>query len=430
MVDVTLKKKPIYLNISNVGSFADYRKYVVAIMIFLALILIIDGIIYYALIQTKKSREEYFISAYQESIISFLKPDLILIFDSSKEISHKNLLSNFAANPKPIGNKFVLSGTLLQVPKGHKTLVVDILPFTNVIQHVLNKDFYYQISLNKNIMATNAIEIEFASIKSFKVYKNIILTLKLLPKVDSPLFKESYKRFIHHVKILFISSLGILVFFLPLIFYLIRKQGRNRQLISQLHSLNEALEFNLRFIRKCYSEDKGAQFPIPLSPTDKIENLDINQFIRSLNTYALGYTALYQYKFELIIESSIDTILIKGGVPVMEQILISLFHNMLYFMRGGSHIKKIKIIFTKEDISFTYDSFLANETHMANWSCDIFEHTGNLYILDTQKTFELIKNCNLSYEILPKQGANKVIINLQKTQEENNIVQFTKNNKN
>ena len=426
---MVLPKALINLKINNVTRPGYYRKYVITILAFIGFLMLLGSLVYLFLVKARNDRESYFVSACQENIFNYLLRDFELIFNPSSEITSKNLAKNFVINKKKIGNNFILTGTLLQVAKGDTTLTVDIMPFTSLINNVLEKDFYYQINLNDNILATNSQDIEFNSVKNFKIYQNILLTIKLLTKEDSKTFIKSYEYFSDQIKYLLLALVGCFIFFAPIIIYIIKKQDEKSKLINQLHSLNEALEFNLNYIKNCYSEDNHSTFPISLSPVDKNESFDINEFIKNINTCTLGYIALYQYKFELIIESSVDSLPIQCGKHTIEQILISLLHNMLYFMRGGTHVKKLKIFFSNERIIFTYDSFLANESHMANWSKDIFSHTGNLYILDTTKIFELIKHCNFSYEILPKQGENQVIINLKSFKEEGTIVQFTKNKK-
>lgn len=411
--------------LSNVSKHEKVVNYAVAVIILVILITVLGSTICYVLHRTKTSKEEYLFKSYQQTIFDTLRRDLELIFVQPNGVNNQKLLNTYEANSTNIADGFVLRGTLLHVTKVNKTLVIDLLPLINTIHDILDRNFYYQISLNNNILATNSLDAKFIEQK-YIIGRNITLSTKLLAKTSSKLFKELDNIYLRQIKIMFIGSVICLVIFLPFALFIVKKKRQYSRLIKQLYALNEALELNLQYIRSCYFEDENSSFPISLCPKDKVEDFDVNKFIVTLNKYAAGYTVLYQYNFQLTTESSIGLIHVKCGAMVMEQILISLFHNMLYFMRGGTHTKKIIVSFTNDHIEFTYDSFLANESHMENWSKDIFRQTGNLYILETAQIFELIKKCNLSYEVQPKQGENRVIVRLNQMNQEDNIVRFSK----
>ena len=96
-------------------------------------------------------------------------------------------------------------------------------------------------------------------------------------------------------------------------------------------------------------------------------------------------------------------------------------------MRGGTHIKNFSINFNKGKIFIVYDSFAANEKHMCQWSEDLSHHIYNPYILNCKRIFRLIKQCGLSYEVVPQQGNNKItIFNLTKKEEFNRVITFNK----
>lgn len=312
----------------------------------------------------------------------------------------------------------------MEVTSGNKVINVDTGLFINIINNILESDFYYQILINNSILATNAQDMDFNWCRNFSISDNIEFVIKFSAKKESQPFKNLSTQFNNYIK--YTELVAIILFIVAsfVVIYLVSKQWKKSQLIAKLYYINEVLESNLNYINKCYTEDNSNTFPISLSPTLKTDSFDVKNFIKTLKTNARGYTSLYQYKFELVIESTTDSIPLSFSAYVMEQILISLFHNMLYFMRGGSHQKIIKIIFTKDSISFFYDSFSANEEHMDTWSRGIFERTGNLYLLNTKQTFDLIKKCGLNYEVIPKQGENQVIITLINNSMGNNVVQL------
>ncbi len=415
-------------NVSNVYKY--YWKYCQAVIILISIIIILDILIYFYLIQNHKSQEEHFINAYQDSISNILLRDLKLIFNPLADINTLTLIPNSSASNNNIGNDFILSGTILKIARGSKSIIFDMQPLISLINNILEPNFYYQLKLNNSILATNAEDIEFISVKNSNVTKNTILTIKLLPTKASKYINRSSEHFTYQIQLVFLASALLVILLIPILIYLVRKYITKLILVNQLYALNEELEFNINYINQCYLKDKQNHFPIALSPSNEISNLDIAAVARNMKTCALSYTTRYRYKFELQITSSVDFIPVKCGLNAVEQILMSLFYNILYFMRGGTHIKKITVNFSEQNIIFTYDSFSANETHMATWSKDIFEHTGNFYILDSQKIFDLIKNCGLLYQVLPKQGQNQVIIELNNTDVKDNVVKFNKKSKN
>jgi hypothetical protein len=117
----------------------------------------------------------------------------------------------------------------------------------------------------------------------------------------------------------------------------------------------------------------------------------------------------------------------KFDIEIFKQIIISLLFNVLYFMRGGTHVRKFSINFQEDRVVITYDSFAANEKHMCQWSEDIIQYLGNPHVLNCRKIFQLIKKSGLSYEVIPEQGNNIItIFNFNRNEESGRVIKFNK----
>ena len=160
-----------------------------------------------------------------------------------------------------------------------------------------------------------------------------------------------------------------------------------------------------------------------IKPT--IDHLDVNEFIEEIKILGLAYNIPVFYKFELHLISDVSYIDIACNIALLNQIIISLLLNILYFMRGGTHIKIFSINFHKGKILIIYDSFAASEKHMFQGSEDLSHHIYNPYTLNCKRIFQFITQCGLSYEVVPHQGNNK-IFNLTKKQEFNRVIKFNK----
>jgi hypothetical protein len=164
---------------------------------------------------------------------------------------------------------------------------------------------------------------------------------------------------------------------------LISKKEQLKKLHDEISLINKAFELNINYVKNCQKLEQYDFLPIQLTVIENtINQIDLEALIEEIKIYALAYTARFRYKFELNLISEVDSIRINFEPIILKQIIISLFHNILYFMRGGEHVKKFLVKFKEDRIVFIYDSFAANEEHMQNWSRGLFQHLANPYILD------------------------------------------------
>ena len=402
----------------------SYLQYYFAFLILLFVIIILDFLVYYYLLQVQKEKQEAFIEGSSSSISNVIINDLTLIFDRSQDLNKLLILKNYS-EIKEIDRNYNIVGNVIYVNRGNKSIIFDLQPVASLISSILTKDFYYKITLNNNVLLSNVEDREFFYRKNYPINLENFLAIKLAYKPTSLYLEKYYTVF--KQQLLIIISISTLIFLLsiPLLYYLIRKKEQLKKLHDEISVINKAFELNINYVKNCQRLEQYDFLPIQLTVVENtINQIDLATLIEEIKIYALAYTARFRYKFEINLISEVDSIRIKFEPVIFKQIIISLFHNILYFMRGGEHVKKFLVKFKEDRIVFIYDSFAANEEHMQNWSRSLFQHLTNPYILDCQKIFQSIKDCNLSYEVTPDQGKNEIIIFLNKQETLGRVIKF------
>lgn len=406
------------------NSCRSYLQYYFAFLILLFVIIILDFLVYYYLLQVQKEKQEAFIEGSGSSISNLIINDLTLIFDRSQDLNKLLILKNYS-EIKKIDRNYNIVGNVIYVNRGNKTIIFDLQPVASLINSILTKDFYYKIILNNHALLSNVEDREFFYTKNYQINLENFLVIKLAYKPTSLYLDKYYTIF--KQQLLIIISISTLVFLLliPLLYYLISKKEQLKKLHDEISLINKAFELNINYVKNCQKLEQYDFLPIQLTVIENtINQIDLEALIEEIKIYALAYTARFRYKFELNLISEVDSIRINFEPIILKQIIISLFHNILYFMRGGEHVKKFLVKFKEDRIVFIYDSFAANEEHMQNWSRGLFQHLANPYILDCQKIFQSIKDCNLSYEVTPDQGKNEIIIFLNKQETLGRVIKF------
>ncbi|MDP5020815.1 MAG: hypothetical protein NWP91_03685, partial [Rickettsiaceae bacterium] len=377
------------------NSCRSYLRYYFAFLILLSVIIILDFLVYYYLLQVQKEKQEAFIEGSCSSISNLIIKDLTLIFDQSQDLNKLLILKNYS-EIKKIDRNYNIVGNVIYVNRGNKTIIFDLQPFASLINSILTKDFYYKITLNNHALLSNVEDREFFYTKNYQINLENFLVIKLAYKPTSLYLDKYYTIF--KQQLLIIISISTLVFLLliPPLYYLISKKQQLKKLHDEISLINKAFELNINYVKNCQKLEQYDFLPIQLTVIkNTINQIDLEALIEEIKIYALAYTARFRYKFELNLISEVDSIRINFEPIILKQIIISLFHNILYFMRGGEHVKKFLVKFKEDRIVFIYDSFAANEEHMQNWSRGLFQHLTNPYILDCQKIFQSIKDCNL-----------------------------------
>lgn len=175
-----------------------------------------------------------------------------------------------------------------------------------------------------------------------------------------------------------VASIALFLLGSVLITHIVSRQKRRRTLCNARIAVEEARELNLHYIKSCQGLDLNDFLPISLPVfNEHSSQIKVADIIKEIKTCVLAYTTSFHYKFKLQLMSEISSINIKCDATLFKQIIFSLLYNVLYFMRGGDHIKHFSIAFQSDSVFVFYDSFAANEEHMCNWSRGLFQHLGN-----------------------------------------------------
>jgi hypothetical protein len=403
-----------------------YWQYYAGVICLLAIVIIINFFIYQFIDSSKEERKLAFIEGSELSIKNFIENDLKLIFDQSSNLNKLSILKNYSDVQKTDIQPNIV-GSALYVNRGSKSLIFDLQPLMFLTNSILAQDFYYQIIVNGAVLISNIDDTKFLYIRSYQINKDTSLTIKLDIKNNSIFIQKYSEYFKNQIWILIIVSIIIFILIIPIIIYLINKENLLNKLNNKILSIEKLRDLNINYINACQDLEQKNILPIKLSCKKQSKQIEVVTIIEEIKTCVLGYTANFFYKFELNITSEVSNIHIDYEISIFRQIINSLLYNILYFMRGGTHIKLFAIHFQKDHVTMTYDSFAANEEHMCIWSKDLFKHLGNPYILDCSGIFQLLKEQNLSYEITPKQGKNKINIRLNKQEDMGRVIQFKKN---
>ena len=367
-------------------------QYYVSIIAMFVVITIINIAVYQYVFFQKQEKEIAFIEGNEISIKNFMLSDLKIIFDKSSNLNQLNILKNYSQINLKKQNVIVI-GNILYISREQGQMVFDLQPLVSLVNSVLAKNFYYQISLNDKVLITNIEDSDFLSVKKYQINEENILTVKLSLKKDSEFVKTNLQQFNSQVFTIIISSVLSFLALIPLIIWIIRKILKFNELDKKILILKEEWELNLKYT-KVFQDLARQDSLVKQTSAIKINigQLNVAEFIEEIRVLTLAYNIRVFYKFELQLISDVLFIGTKFDIEIFKQIIISLLHNILYFMRGGEHVKKFLVKFKEDRIVFVYDSFAANEEHMQNWSRSLFQHLANPYILDCQKIFLKTQN--------------------------------------
>jgi hypothetical protein len=408
----------------NNYSRSNLYYYIVGIVLFIFSISCVY-LSYKYLLQVKKEKENAFIEGSGNGVLNIIANDLKSIFYHYPNSSKTAVISNYTIGKKNRSNAQEVSGSMIYIERNGETIIIDLQPVTLLISSILNENFYYKIIINENIITSNIEDRVFSYSKNYPISLKNFLTVRLSYKPTSQFLARYQKEFDYQYwrMVLFISIVTLVM--IPVLFYFLKKRHKRALSNTELIFLNKASELNIQYINSCQELAQRNKFPIIIPvTTKKINRVDLTPIIEEIKIHTLAYTSRFRYKFNLELVSEIKILQVNFDSIVLKQIIFSLLYNILYFMRGGEHIKSFSIKFSKNSISFVYDSFAANEEHMQNWSKGLFKHLANPYILDCQKIFQLLKDCKLNYQVVPNQGSNEVVIYLEQEEELGRVIQF------
>lgn len=409
--------------LTNVKSSKLY--YFVAFIILFIVIAFIDYVLYKYFDKIKNERQEEYAAITSKLVSKFIINDFGLILDGSKSIKNLGLIKNIT-NVKRLSKINVISGSVVYFQRGDDTLMVDLQPLVFLLNNLLEQDFYYQFSLNDQLLIGNIESKIFSYTSNHQINETNFLEIKFCIKENSPRLKFYEKEFQVSLYKTFWISICTYILFIPPLIYLVRKYRRFIELDTFNKLFNQVILLNNNYIKIC--EEAMAQNVVPvILPISKENNIiDVYIMFNEIETRFLTYANQHNYKIELQCITEISSLNTYCSKAIFKQIVISLCYNILYFMRGGDHIKKCKIYVKENSIKFIYDAFTATQEHMENCSEGIFLHLGNPYILDCKKLFQLLKQCCFTYEVVPGYGKNEVIIFFNQKRNESRVIQFKK----
>ena len=425
-----LRKSIIAYGLNKVVTNAEknyWQYYTVSIITTFLVVAVIDIVVYRDFAFQVKEKEESFLQGAEVTIKNLILHDLKLVYDGVSDSNKLIILKNYSPVNTQKQNT-IITGNVLYISRGPEQIIFDLQPLVYLLSSILTENFYCQLTLNGKLLMANIEDLQFSSIKTYQINRENGLTLKLGIKQESS-FAQANLSYLNRQTfgLVIISVLGFLAA-IPLIMYFIHKIQQFNELTRKISVLKKEHELYLGYAKAFKGLDQqhalGTEFFV-IKPT--VDHLNVTELLEEIRVLVLAYTTRVFYKFELHLISDVSSIDIACNTALFKQIIISLLLNILYFMRGGTHIKNFSINFQEDRMFIIYDSFAASEKHMCQWSEDISHHICNPYILNCKRIFQLIKQCRLSYEVAPQQGNNKItIFNLTKKGEFNRVIKFNK----
>jgi hypothetical protein len=399
----------------------NISKYVLIVIFWLVTIVFIDFIIAIGLTAHKRSKENNFIQLNRDIVSNLLLDDLQSVFRDKNLL----ILKKLPLSQNPAKELIWVSGTILELNQLAKSYKLDLQPLIGLTNYLLNDSFYYQFKLNSNVLASNfAHTVVVGDGSDYTVVPDIILSVIVVPKLDSPIFLSYQQELFQNIRMVIIGSVLFFSITLPLVLYATKKYLVSRFTTNELRLFKKYMLNSIDSIK-----DIEGFYDIPTALTGNSNKvLEVHKLAASMKEYAAGYVSHYKFQLQLSITSPVTSINFNNPNINIQQVLISILANLLYFMRGVGHVKKLEVYITQEQIVFTYEAFAANIHDMMNLSRNLFLHTGSVYILDFGKIFELLDKYDFQYEVKPNPGCNIVLVNLltdlspKKTS--NNVINF------
>ncbi len=407
----------------------SYLFFQVSLFISIAFVCFIFLAYSYILSELKNKKNEYVITT-SKILASVIMPDLSIIFNEDTDIKHFTIIKNY----KLIKDNTITEGVFgssIHTKRGDRVLIADLQPMVLFVNRYLDKDFDYQIYINNKLILGNTNnQILYQALKYPIDQKNYI-QLSLNGHNDIEKFNHYYKEFLFKICYIVAASIILFLFSLRIAFVVTKYVNNYMQLAKTQILAVQAYKYESSFLKICSEQSKNKEFYGELSINkDACSAVTLQELLEEIEIRAIKYSR--EYGYDLSLSLSVEKLSMEVGceLHIFQQIVLSLLYNILYFMRGGSHVKKLSIEFTLESIYFTYDGFWLDEEAMEKCSSSIHLHISNPYILNTKCIFALLRDCNFFYEIGSNDGENRILINFNnfnKLSDQNGkIIQFKK----
>lgn len=185
------------------------------------------------------------------------------------------------------------------------------------------------------------------------------------------------------------------------------------QYSKQINNLSKCIDYintNLQ-IPTCGTLD---YFPIPLvnlehSTNDRYFDIELDETIKIIECLVNGYIALNSCDIKFTHDIKIKNCKMPFEQTLLDQIMIGLISNIMYFIRDTKHTKHISLIIDHEVIMFINDGFALDQKMMIDYCQRIFYETGNPYIISFGQIFIVLNTIyNFKFEVYNVQGENIV----------------------
>jgi len=347
-----------------------------------------------------------------DSIRHLVENDINNILEN-KNPEHLILIKNFD-NSANTSAKIYENGITARVyVNDSKVILADFSNLFELLEEINRDNFAYYIELNNKIINNSIPKENYEIVFNGSIVNNSFsVKLKLLE--HSVLKIESKNRIIEMVwyRIIISTTLSGFLYYVFLRYY--QNNLRIRILENNINSITEFYKKEKDRIVSYYEYTKkdpeliarldtaGLIYDIktrnyfPLFLSQQVDEQKVHSFnLRQLDLLDLvdGYNIIYHTETELQINDQTLNGQINSFLEneVLKQILESIVINFLQLKSNSKEKGIIKITYFTNSFMFECNLIKLNKEHLIKWSRNIFNNTGNPFILDFYQIFKLLE---------------------------------------
>ena len=384
---------------------------------YLTILIIIAAVIINACLYKQDRNFEYhknklYFQNQLDSIRRLIENDLNSILEN-KNPEHLILIKNFD-NSANTSTKIYENGiTAIVYVNDSKVILADFSNLFELLEEINRDNFAYYIELNNKIINNSIPKENYEIVFNGSIVNNSFsVKLKLLE--HSVLKIESKNRIIEMVwyRIIISTTLSGFLYYVFLRYY--QNNLRIRILENNINSITEFYKKEKDRIVSYYEYTKkdpeliarldtaGLIYDIktrnyfPLFLSQQVDEQKVHSFnLRQLDLLDLvdGYNIIYHTETELQINDQTLNGQINSFLEneVLKQILESIVINFLQLKSNSKEKGIIKITYFTNSFMFECNLIKLNKEHLIKWSRNIFNNTGNPFILDFYQIFKLLE---------------------------------------
>lgn len=347
-----------------------------------------------------------------ESIRRLIENDINNILEN-KHPEHLILIKNFETSTNN-STKIYENGITARVyVNDSKVILADFSNLFELLEEINRDNFAYYIELNNKVINDSTPKGYYETVFNGSIVNNSFsVKLKLLE--HSVLKIESEKRIIEMMwyRIIISTALCGFLYYAFLRYY--QNNVRIRILENNINSITEFYKKEKDRIVTYYEytkkdpelitrlETAGLIYDVktrnyfPLFLSQQVDEQKMHSFnLRQLDLLDLvdGYNIIYHTETELQINDQTLNGQINSFLEneVQKQILESIVINFLQLKSNSKEKGIIKITYFSNSFMFECNLIKLNREHLIKWSRNIFNNTGNPFILDFYQIFKLLE---------------------------------------